>query len=58
MTLLSKSRKVLLGVGAIAAVAAGFATNHWATASDHADTVEKRRQTGSRFDGFTHFPRF
>ena len=56
MTFSSKSRKVLLGVGAVAAVAAGFATNHWATASDHADTVENVGKLGTDLTDLHIFP--
>lgn len=51
-----KGRKVLLGVGAAAALAAGVATNHWATASDHADTVENVGKPGTDLSDLHIFP--
>ena len=51
-----KSRKVLLGVGAAAVLATGIATNHWATASDHADTVENVRKPGADLSDLHIFP--
>ncbi len=56
MILSKKSRKVLLGVSAAAVMAAGVATNHWATASDHAGTVQTVSKPGTDLTDLHIFP--
>ena len=55
MTFSRKGRTALLGAGAVAVVAVGFAASHRATASDHAGTTETVRKPGTDFPTCTFF---
>lgn len=56
MTFSRKGRTALLGAGAIAIAALGLATNHWATASDHAGTTETVQKPGIDLTDLHIFP--
>lgn len=56
MTLSKKSRKVLVGVGAVALISTVVATTRWATASDHAGTVETVSKPGTDLSDLHIFP--
>ena len=56
MTFSRKGRKALLGAGAIAVVALGFAASQWATASDHAGTTETVAKPGIDLSDLHIFP--
>ncbi len=56
MTFSRKGRTALLGAGAIAVVALGFAASYRATASDHAGTTETVRKPGIDLSDLHIFP--